>query len=62
MIKPSQQYSRTLDFGLVWLKEEAKSRERYVRNTMLQLSKIWSLQESLSQDKENEGDTRSISC
>jgi hypothetical protein len=29
---------------------------------MLQLSKIWSLQESLSQVKEKEGNTQSISC
>jgi hypothetical protein len=29
---------------------------------MLQLLKIWSLQESLSRFKENEGNTRSISC
>jgi hypothetical protein len=43
-------------------KEEAKSRERYVRNTILQLSKVWSLQESLSRAEEKEGDTRSISC
>jgi putative lipoic acid-binding regulatory protein len=46
----------------VWFKEEAKSRERYFRNTMLQLSKVWSLQESLSRAKEKEGETRSISC
>jgi hypothetical protein len=31
--------------------EETKSRERYVKNTMLQLTKIWSLQESLSRVK-----------
>jgi hypothetical protein len=29
---------------------------------MLQLSKVWSLQESLSQAKEKEGETRSINC
>jgi hypothetical protein len=46
----------------VWFKKEAKSRGRYVRNTMLQLSKVWSLQESLSRVKEKKGDTRSISC
>jgi hypothetical protein len=45
----------------VWFKEEAKSREKYVRNTMIQLSKVWSLQESLSRAKEKEGDTQSIS-
>jgi hypothetical protein len=32
------------------------------RSTMLQLSKVWSLQESLSQAKEKEGETRSINC
>jgi hypothetical protein len=31
-------------------------------STMLQLSKVWSLQESLSRDKEMEGETQSISC
>jgi hypothetical protein len=29
---------------------------------MLQLSKVWPLQESLSRAKEKERDTRSISC
>jgi hypothetical protein len=38
-------------------RREPKSRERHFRNTMLQLSKVWSLQESLSQAKENEGET-----
>jgi hypothetical protein len=60
MIKPSQQDSRIPEQKEVW--KEAKSKEGYVRNTMLQLSKIWSLQESLSQAKEKEGDTRSINC
>jgi putative lipoic acid-binding regulatory protein len=46
----------------VWFKEEAKSRERHFRSTMLQLSKVWSLQESLSRAKEKEGETRSINC
>jgi hypothetical protein len=46
----------------VWFKEEAKSRERHFRSTMLQLSKVWPLQESLSRAKEKEGETRSISC
>jgi hypothetical protein len=41
----------------VLFKEEAKSRERHFRNTMLQLSKVWSLQESLSRAKEKEGET-----
>jgi hypothetical protein len=41
----------------VWLKEEAKSRERHFRSTMLQLSKVWSVQESLSRAKEKEGET-----
>jgi hypothetical protein len=40
-----------------WFKEEDKSIERYFRNTMLQLSKVWSLQESLSRAKEKEGET-----
>jgi hypothetical protein len=31
-------------------------------STMLQLSNVWPLQESLSQDKEKEGETRNISC
>jgi hypothetical protein len=62
MIKFSQQGSRISGTKEVWLKEETKSRERYVKNTMLQLSKIWSLQESLSRVKEKEGNTRSISC
>jgi hypothetical protein len=46
----------------VWFKEEAKSRERHFISTMLQLSKVWSLQESLSRAKEKEGETRSIDC
>jgi hypothetical protein len=46
----------------VWFKEEDKSRERYFRNTMLQLSKVWSVQESLSEAKEKEGETQRISC
>jgi hypothetical protein len=65
--KPQKKYddqaftSRFKNFrNEVWFKEEAKSRERHVRNTMLQLSKVWSLQESLSRAKEKEGDTRSI--
>jgi hypothetical protein len=29
---------------------------------MLQLSKVWSLQESLSRAKEKEGETQSINC
>ena len=62
MIKPSHQDSRIQEQEEVRLKEEAKSRERYVINTMLQLLKVWSLQESLSRAKEKEGDTRSISC
>jgi hypothetical protein len=41
-------------------KEEAKSRERHFKSTMLQLSKVWSLQESLSWAKEKEGETWSI--
>jgi hypothetical protein len=60
MIKPSQQDSRTS--GTKGSLEEAKSRERYFINTMLQLSKVWSLQESLSRAKEKEGETRSINC
>ena len=32
----------------VWFKEEAKSRERHFRNTMLQLSEVRSLQEPVS--------------
>jgi hypothetical protein len=35
MIKPSQQDSRISGTKEVWFKEEAKSRERYVKNTML---------------------------
>jgi hypothetical protein len=38
------------------------NQEKYFKNTMLQLSKVWSLQESLSRAKEKEGETRSISC
>jgi hypothetical protein len=45
MIKPSQQGSRILGIKKVWFQEETKSRERYVKNTMLELWKIWSLQE-----------------
>jgi hypothetical protein len=60
MIKPSQQDSRTSGTKEIWFKEEAKSRERHFRSTMLQLSKVWSLQESLSRAKEKEGETRSI--
>ena len=62
MIKPSQQVQGFQEEKEVWLQEETKSRERYVKNTMLQLSKIWSLQESLSRAKEKEGNTWSISC
>jgi hypothetical protein len=46
----------------VWFKEEAKSRERHFKSTMLQLSKVWSLQESMSRAKEKERETRSIDC
>jgi hypothetical protein len=46
----------------VWFKVEAKSRERHFRNTMLQLSEVRSLQESVSRAKEKEGETRSIDC
>jgi hypothetical protein len=38
-------------------KKKPKSRKRYVKNTMLQLSKVWSLQESLFRVKEKEGNT-----
>jgi hypothetical protein len=62
MIKPSNKTQEFQEQKEVWFKEEAKSRERYFRSTMLQLSKVWSLQESLSRAKEKEGDTRSISC
>jgi hypothetical protein len=57
MIKPSQQDLRISGQKEVWFKEEAKSRERQFRNIMLQLSKLWSLQESLSRAKEKEGET-----
>jgi hypothetical protein len=68
--KPQKKYddqaftqdSRTSEQKEVWFKEEAKSRERHFRSTMLQLSKVWSLQESLSRAKEKEGETRSINC
>jgi hypothetical protein len=46
----------------VWFEEEAKSRERHFKSTMLQLSKVWSLQESLSRAKEKKGETRSNNC
>jgi len=60
-IKPSHQDSRISGTKGSWF-EEDKSRERYFRSTMLQLSKVWSLQESLSRAKEKEGETRSINC
>ena len=40
-----------------WFKEEVKSREIHFRSTVLQLSKVWPLQESLSRAKEKEGET-----
>jgi hypothetical protein len=43
-------------------KKEAKTKKRYFRNTMLQLSEVRSLQESVSRAKEKEGETRSINC
>jgi hypothetical protein len=43
-------------------RRKPKSRERHFRNTMLQLSEVRSLQESVSRAKEKEGETRSIDC
>jgi hypothetical protein len=46
----------------VRFKKEAKTKKRYFRNTVLQLSEVRSLQESVSRAKEKEGETRSIDC
>jgi hypothetical protein len=46
----------------VRFKKEAKTEKRHFRNTMLQLSKVRSVQESVSRAKEKEGETRSIDC
>jgi hypothetical protein len=62
MIKLSQQSSRISGIRRIWLKEETKSRKGYIKDTILQLSKIWSLQEPLSSVKEKEGNRRSNSC
>jgi hypothetical protein len=56
MIKPSQQSSRISGI------KGSLAPGRNLKNTMLQLSKVWSLQESLSRVKEMEGNTLSISC
>ena len=38
------------------------NQEKDISEVMLQLSKVWSLQESLSRAKEKEGETQSINC
>ena len=55
MIKPSQQDSRTSETKESLIQKEAKTKKRYFRNTVLQLSKVWSLQESLSRAKKRKG-------
>ena len=62
MIKLHNKIKKLQEQKEVWFKEEAKSRERHLKNTMLQLSEVWSLHKSVSRAKEKKEETQSIDC